>query len=597
MGTSGSVTVRWKNRYWVVRHHWDAYPSGLGFKILNSIPKDPHEYQKWMENLQKEVEDKVNEYLTDEEMVYYFDDQEIRTTEPAPFGCDYEIDLDHGVFLYLRKPLFSLKSMPPEREFEEIADDSDEYPHHLSRSRVPEQYKHNWEAAPPTVNPSDLETYHSLINPDAIIDDISRLLSIPEDMTPAEESRIATYESLIYVYLRDRDLNYFLSRIDTIASSEDIPLDIISLGISIIAHGLRPMIFDSSSSPLYAVNPSFLSLSEGYDWIVWGYCIVKVVTHLNNEVNQQAAVVEIVNLIQEEYNTNKIQIEAFQAVYGILFSFSHCVLVRAEFSSGIFAYTHSPPFKFFPVEYPVDGSTPGITAVARLGHILYRYFLDSQFSVPSIIKLEGRKKEPAVLRVPAEIWRIIADQLHYYVDLKMCASFSQASKEATIDSMSFPRVNGATFFTSVAQEKARTTNPRPKPSTGHKRTEWEMQETEDRNTFESIFDARTYGKGSTYKNFREGSRTPHPKEIKGRLRIDLGYRGDIVLYRPLKVPKCFHGSMRKSFKQVTNREVEAVTFRLEVVCGEGMGPMEIAYWATRPVWRFYQPYFIRYHRR
>jgi len=59
-----------------------------------------------MENLQKEVDDKANEYLTDEETVYSFDDQEIRTTEPAPFGCDYEIDLDHEVFLCTLRHFF-----------------------------------------------------------------------------------------------------------------------------------------------------------------------------------------------------------------------------------------------------------------------------------------------------------------------------------------------------------------------------------------------------------------------------------------------------------------------------------------------------------
>jgi len=28
MGTPGTVTVRWKNRYWVVYHRYDAYPEG-----------------------------------------------------------------------------------------------------------------------------------------------------------------------------------------------------------------------------------------------------------------------------------------------------------------------------------------------------------------------------------------------------------------------------------------------------------------------------------------------------------------------------------------------------------------------------------------
>ncbi|KAK7454012.1 hypothetical protein VKT23_011522 [Stygiomarasmius scandens] len=433
MGTAGSVTVRWKNCYWTVYHWSDAYPSGLGLEVLDSIPKDPHEYQKWMEDLQRKVEDKVNDCLHDGETVCSFDDEEVRTTEPEPFGCDYEIDLDHEVFLYYNKPLFSLKSMPPAAEFERIADNSN---HHYLFPRVPEQYKYDWKATPPTVNPSDLKTYHSLIGPDAVIDDIN----------------CSTSQSIKLL-------------------QRNIPLDITGLGVSIITRGLWPMIFDFDipSSP-----PSFLSLSEGYDWIVWGRCVAKVVTHLDDGANLQAAIVEIINLMQEKYDTRQIR-----AIYGILFSFSHSgVLVRAEFSSGTFTYTHSPALKFFPVEYPVDRYTPGIIAVARLGHLLYRYTLDSWFSVPSIIKLKNRKKEPAVLRVPTEIWRMIADQLHYYADLKLCASFSKASKEAIIDSMSFPRVDGATLFSSAAQGKARTTKPQPRPSTEHGRTKWDEIELE-----------------------------------------------------------------------------------------------------------------------
>ncbi|KAK7454014.1 hypothetical protein VKT23_011524 [Stygiomarasmius scandens] len=572
MGTPGSVTVRWKNCYWVIHHRYHAYPSGLGVDILNSIPKDLDEYQEWLENLQKEVEDKVNDYLCNGETArVHSSNEEVRSTEPEPFGYDYEMDLDHEVFLYDKKPLFSLKSMPPEEEFKQIIGDFDHNPHYLLRSRVPEQYKHNWKATPPTVNPSDPKTYHSLIGPDAIIDDIAQLLSIPEHIARAEESRIATYESLICVYLQDGNMDYFFSRIDTIASSKDIPLDIISLGISIITHGLWPMIFDASSSPLYAASPSLSSLSKGYDWVVLGRCIVKVVTHLDDEMNLQAAIIEIVNLVQEEHITKKIQIDS-QTVHGILFSFSHCVLVRAEFSSGMFTYTHTPALKFLPVEYPVDGSTPGITAVARLGHILYRYILDSWFSEPPIIAPKDNEKELAVLRVPTEIWRTIADQLHYYVDLAVCASFSEASKNATIDSLSFPRIDGATLYSSILHTTGEF-KPALEQSIESERAE---QERKNRNTYTSIFDVRIYGKGSAYKDFRERSRTPRPKEIKGRVYIDHGWSG-LTLYRPLSVHK-EHEMMKRGFKKVTDKVMKAVIFNLQVVCSEGIIPLEILCW-------------------
>jgi len=97
--------------------------------------------------------------------------------------------------------------MPPEDEFVEILGDFDQYPNYLLRTRVPEQYRYNWKTVPPIVNPSDLETYRSLIGPNAIVNDIAQLLGIPEYSTPAEECRIATYESLVNVYLQARDID------------------------------------------------------------------------------------------------------------------------------------------------------------------------------------------------------------------------------------------------------------------------------------------------------------------------------------------------------------------------------------------------------
>ncbi|KAI0859796.1 hypothetical protein F4860DRAFT_481537 [Xylaria cubensis] len=60
MGTHGIEMVRFRGRYYIYWHHFDGYPSGLGRKIVDSIPADPEEYKKWLEQTRAKYAAKQN---------------------------------------------------------------------------------------------------------------------------------------------------------------------------------------------------------------------------------------------------------------------------------------------------------------------------------------------------------------------------------------------------------------------------------------------------------------------------------------------------------------------------------------------------------
>ena len=64
MGTRGYRIIKLRGRYWVFYNHWDSYPEGLGQWLVDSIPADPEQYQKWLQS-QREFFAKWDSLLTD----------------------------------------------------------------------------------------------------------------------------------------------------------------------------------------------------------------------------------------------------------------------------------------------------------------------------------------------------------------------------------------------------------------------------------------------------------------------------------------------------------------------------------------------------
>ena len=50
MGTRGLRIIKFKGRYWIFYNRLDSYPDGLGDWLVENIPTDPEEYQKWLQS-------------------------------------------------------------------------------------------------------------------------------------------------------------------------------------------------------------------------------------------------------------------------------------------------------------------------------------------------------------------------------------------------------------------------------------------------------------------------------------------------------------------------------------------------------------------
>lgn len=47
MGTRGYRIIKFRGRYWIFYNHWDSYPEGMGNSLVEGVPEDPEEFQKW----------------------------------------------------------------------------------------------------------------------------------------------------------------------------------------------------------------------------------------------------------------------------------------------------------------------------------------------------------------------------------------------------------------------------------------------------------------------------------------------------------------------------------------------------------------------
>ena len=55
MGTRGYTVYRIKGRYYVNYNHYDAYPDGLGLRLLHEIPRNvlKEEFEEWVEHTRR----------------------------------------------------------------------------------------------------------------------------------------------------------------------------------------------------------------------------------------------------------------------------------------------------------------------------------------------------------------------------------------------------------------------------------------------------------------------------------------------------------------------------------------------------------------
>ena len=138
MGASGHRVIKFRGRHWIFYNDSDSFPEILGQWLVDSIPADPEQYQKWLQS-QRDLFAKWDSLLNDlltiqpedmrkllsgepQEAVFHaaFDDR-LKNNDPPyykPGRCNndikftYTIDLDREVFSVDNGAHFTLNKIP-----------------------------------------------------------------------------------------------------------------------------------------------------------------------------------------------------------------------------------------------------------------------------------------------------------------------------------------------------------------------------------------------------------------------------------------------------------------------------------------------------
>ncbi|KAI0274485.1 hypothetical protein BGY98DRAFT_1115833 [Russula aff. rugulosa BPL654] len=194
MGTRGYAVYRIKGRYYVNYNHYDAYPDGLGLRLLHEIPRNvsKEEFEEWVEHTRRHPLQLGN---SDGSSKSNFVPDRRPENDDYYIEWFYEIDLDNLVFHVNNQPLFRLDNMPPDDIFLESIS-YDHFGHRALYEHTPAQYRYDWRAPPPSPLPESLAAYNSC-HIRSSTSSVHDLLDVPVALSSIERVRIALVQLLV----------------------------------------------------------------------------------------------------------------------------------------------------------------------------------------------------------------------------------------------------------------------------------------------------------------------------------------------------------------------------------------------------------------
>ncbi|KAH8997929.1 hypothetical protein EDB92DRAFT_2060965 [Lactarius akahatsu] len=442
MGTRGYKVYRWRGWYFVYYNHCDSYPSGLGLQFLATIPKDSKSFQGWLAEMRQHFDEIIE--ARDKSELDEDDEDEVNTiTKEVPSNdlfieWIYTIDLDRLVFHVDSRPLFRLDHLPNDDQFLEWIG-FDHYGHRAYTSSTPSEYRYCWNAPPPIVTDATLELYKSQAVAESAA--LSDLLAVPERMSDKEAVRVQVLQAIIGNLMRVDHIDLLVQGLAQVSDHSHLSIQERSLASYLFDIAIDPQIFSAKQTP---------QCESQTQWRRQNLC-VHLATHLDDQRNLQAAVGGLVA------DAMKCPDNSRGIIYGVAFSIFHCVIVRINTQSG-FTFEHSDALQFLPSFHADTPSTPGITALARLGYnsdvevisrVAYAHAQVYQsIDLPNSLRFikpitrtdvvmgheRGVLEPPGGGRIgqllPQEIWEHVALELYDPIDLLMLAWFSAECKSA-----------------------------------------------------------------------------------------------------------------------------------------------------------------------
>jgi hypothetical protein len=178
---------------------------------------------------------------------------------------------------------------------------------------------------------------------------------------------------------------------------------------------------------------------SGFVWLRADLCI-RVAIHLDDEATLRATVGEIVGAVMTKPDKKP------SIIYGVSISIFHCVIISIDRQTG--AARHTPALQFLPEWFATYPTTPGITALNRLGYRMgFEFEIDEAGRVrvipcTAITAPVPALKPPSLFStIPNDVWDSIVEHLYSPGDLVNLASISPPCKAAAMRMLKLPHVD------------------------------------------------------------------------------------------------------------------------------------------------------------
>jgi len=362
MGTRGHYVLRYRNIYFAQYHNLDSYPRWLGVRVLQSMrqPNAIKIHRQVLGEILDGLKSASPSLLLIEGGGDFNPPSRFRPKLDDWISWIYEIDLDRNIFHINGVPFFSLKCLPEDEDFiQYMSKDDDGCMQYISEDHYgnvvralpcpPEQEK----LTPPIVDDSDLASYQSLMCMGSHVA-LSDLLAISDILSRDELVRVSLLEVMIGRCM-----------VSSVFSEEIYGLE--------FAFDHNQLTDDQWSIACFMVNIAFVPQIYGYGpgcfpelkrkeftWIRED-TVICIATHLDDERCLQASVSRLINAITEQKDNPG-------DYFGIAFSVYHCAVVKVVKDAHTMSFSHTNALQFLPSFFADSPSTPGITALARLGY-------------------------------------------------------------------------------------------------------------------------------------------------------------------------------------------------------------------------------------
>ncbi|KAG2109561.1 uncharacterized protein F5147DRAFT_611633 [Suillus discolor] len=449
MGTRGYYVLRYRNIYFAQYHNYDSYPDGLGVTVLQSmqIPNAITTYRQMLGEILDGLRSLSEIFIVRGDD---FSPPSWQRPENDIFiEWIYEIDLDRNIFHINGMPFFSLECLPDDDAFIQYIS-KDHYGNLACASQCPPEHRYK-RPAPPTVSNSDLATYQSSMWTGSHVA-LSDLLAINDFLSPDEHIRVLLLEVMIGQCMVERTISKDIYNIELVSDHNQFTDDQWSIACFMASITFVPQIFDEIKNAFHPM----LERKE-FTWVREDI-VVCIATHLDEERCLQASVSRLINAIMEQKDNPG-------EYFGVAFSVYHCAVVKVIKDAHTMKFSHTSALQFLPSFYAHSPSTPGITALARLGFRIDPALFERVVDICHYVRYKtekslargvdgGNDEPPNITRspLPLELWKEIA----LYLDFSDLIPFGLVSKlfrEAASMILRYPHICG---YRLVADPKGRT---------------------------------------------------------------------------------------------------------------------------------------------